>query len=727
MSEPCLSTSLRCLSAMLQHHGLIIREDELVRRFALGPEELDDSLILRVATDLGYKARRWRASFRKLERLGEAFPVLARLRNGRTVIVNGIFRPEDKEVGGRRSRAKPGLQVVVTDPMADRPGFLFVDRAEFEKAWDRTLIMLRPNTADDKDGRSFNIGWFVPEIMRQRSLLRDIAIAVMVLHMLALTVPIFFQLVVDRVLVHETMSTLVVLVVGVVLAILFDSAFGFLRSYLMLYATNRIDIRLARLTFAHLASLPIGFFERVPAGLLTKHMQQAEQIRQFLTGRVFFTLLDATALLVFLPVLWFYSAKLTLITLAFAGFIALVIAGLLVPYRQRLKALYDAEGQRQSMLVEAIHGMRTIKSLAIEPQQQRDWEEKSARAVRMHFRVGRIAAFASASTQGFQKLLMVAIVAVGASDVFTGTLTVGALIAFNMIAGRVIDPLVQLVSLVQDYQEAALSVRMLGTVMNEPGENRGEATRLRPPLDGSIEFDRVSFRYAGGGAPTLTDASFRIEPGMIVGVVGRSGSGKTTLTRLMQGLYTAEQGTVRMSGIDVREFDLAHLRQNIGVVLQDDFMFRASIRSNLSITRRDAAPEEIVEAARLAGAHEFIERLPQGYDTPLEEGASNLSGGQRQRLAIARALVRRPQVLILDEATSALDPESEAIVRRNLFSIAEGRTLVIVSHRLSLLQDADMILVLDRGSIVSTGTHQDLVHDCPIYRGFWQEQNRVAA
>jgi ATP-binding cassette, subfamily B, bacterial HlyB/CyaB len=268
---------------------------------------------------------------------------------------------------------------------------------------------------------------------------------------------------------------------------------------------------------------------------------------------------------------------------------------------------------------------------------------------------------------------------------------------------------------------------MLGTVMNEPGENRGDAARLRPPLDGSIEFDNVSFRYPGGSVPTLRDASFRIEPGMIIGVVGRSGSGKTTLTRLMQGLYTAEQGTVRMSGTDVREFDLAHLRQNIGVVLQDDFMFRASIRDNLSITRRDAAPEDIVEAARLAGAHEFIERLPQGYDTPLEEGASNLSGGQRQRLAIARALVRRPQVLILDEATSALDPESEAIVRRNLFSIAEGRTLVIVSHRLSLLHDADVILVLDRGSIVSSGTHHDLVQACPIYRGFWHEQNRVAA
>ena len=273
MSEPSLRrTSLRCLAAMLQHHGLIIREDELVRRFALGPEELDDSLILRIATDLGYRARRWRASFRKLERLGEAFPVLARLKNGRMVIVNGIFRPDDPEGSGPKSPVK----VVVTDPMADRSGFLFLDRAEFEPSWDRTLFLLRPKGVEETDKREFNIGWFLPEIMRQRRLLRDIAIAVLVLHMLALTVPIFFQLVVDRVLIHETVSTLMVLVVGVVLAILFNSAFTFLRSYLLLYATNRIDIRLARLTFAHLASLPISLFERVPAGLVTEHMQQAD-------------------------------------------------------------------------------------------------------------------------------------------------------------------------------------------------------------------------------------------------------------------------------------------------------------------------------------------------------------------------------------------------------------------------------------------------------------------
>jgi subfamily B ATP-binding cassette protein HlyB/CyaB len=270
-------------------------------------------------------------------------------------------------------------------------------------------------------------------------------------------------------------------------------------------------------------------------------------------------------------------------------------------------------------------------------------------------------------------------------------------------------------------------VRMLGTVMNEPGEHRGEIARLRPELDGGIEFDRVTFRYPGAATAALQEVSFRIEPGMIIGIVGRSGSGKTTLTRLMQGLYTTEQGTVRLSGIDVREFDLVHLRQSIGMVLQDDFLFRGTIRDNIAATRREANPEEIVEAARLAGAHEFIERLPHGYDTPLEEQASNLSGGQRQRLAIARALLRDPRILILDEATSALDPESEAIIRRNLLDIAQGRTLVIVSHRLSLLGDADRILVIHEGRIASAGTHQELIRGCAIYRGFWQQQNRLAA
>jgi ATP-binding cassette, subfamily B, bacterial HlyB/CyaB len=518
MTDHPFSTSLTCLAALLRHREVVLSEEELARRFALGPEELDDALILRITTDVGCRARRWRTSFRKLERLGEAFPVLARLKNGHMVIVNGVT--PDNNVP----------EVVISDPLADRADFVFLSRPAFEAAWSGTLFLIRRETTEEGTERPFGIGWFVPEILRQWSLLRDVALAVMALHLLALALPIFFQLVVDRVLVHEAVTTLWVLVGGISIAILADALFGYTRTYLLLFATKRIDIRLARQTFAHLQGLPIGFFERLPAGLLTKHMQQTEQIRQFLTGRLFFTMLDASALLVFLPVLWIYSPKLTLITLGFAGAIALVIAALLVPYRRRLKELYDAEGGRQSLLVESIHGMRTIKTLAGEPQQQRDWEGKSARAVGTHFRVGKLAAAGGTITQALQKLLLVAIVGVGAFDVFAGTLTVGALIAFHMISGRVIDPLVQLTSLVQDYQETALSVRMLGTIMNEPGEHRAAGAALRPDMDGSIEFDGVTFRYGRSSTPALREISLRIEPGMVVGIVGQSGSGKTTIT-----------------------------------------------------------------------------------------------------------------------------------------------------------------------------------------------------
>lgn len=715
MTDPRPSTSLSCLAALLRHRGIPVSDEDLARRFALGREELDDALLLRIATDLGCRAKLWRTSFRKLERLGEALPALARLKNGRMVIIVGVATD-----GGRS-------EVVISDPLADRPELVFLSRSSFETAWSGSLLLVRRESTEENGERPFGISWFVPEILKQWNLLRDVALAVMTMHVLALALPIFFQLVVDRVLVHEAVTTLWVLVGGISLAICIDALFGYIRTYLLLFATRRIDIRLARQTFAHLQSLPIGFFERLPAGLLTKHMQQTEQIRQFLTGRLFFTLLDASALLVFLPVLWFYSPKLTLVTLGFAGAIALVIAALLVPYRRRLRELYDAEGSRQSMLVESIHGMRTIKSLAGEPQQQRDWENKAARAVGMHFRVGKLAAFGSTVTQALQKLLLVAIVGVGAFDVFAGTLTVGALIAFHMISGRVIDPLVQLTSLVQDYQETALSVRMLGTIMNEPGEHRVSGAALRPAIDGRIEFDRVTFRYGASAAPALREISFQIEPGMVVGIVGQSGSGKTTLTRLIQRLHTADEGTVRLSGTDIRELDLGHLRRNIGVVLQDSFLFRGTIRDNIALAAPGASPERVAEAAQLAGADEFIERLPQGYDTRLEEQASNLSGGQRQRLAIARALAAQPSILVLDEATSALDPESESIVRRNLFSMASGRTLVIVSHRLSMLIDADLILVLNRGIIDSVGSHGDLMKTSPIYRRFWHEQNRFAA
>jgi subfamily B ATP-binding cassette protein HlyB/CyaB len=306
-------------------------------------------------------------------------------------------------------------------------------------------------------------------------------------------------------------------------------------------------------------------------------------------------------------------------------------------------------------------------------------------------------------------------------------MTVGALVAFNMLAGRVSGPLVQIVTMVHEYQEIALAVQMLGEVMNQKPERDDARPGLRPELTGRIEFENVTFRYSAEGDPALEGVSFAIPAGSIFGIVGRSGSGKTTLTRLIQGLYPIQQGLLRIDGFDARELDLVHLRAGIGVVLQDNFLFHGSVRDNIACVKPNASFEEVARAARMAGADEFIERLPRGYDTILEENAENLSGGQKQRLAIARALITDPRLLIFDEATSALDPESEAIIRENLRKIAFGRTVIIVSHRLSMLANAEAILVLDRGRIAGIDRHEQLLARCATYRQLWQQQTRQVA
>jgi ATP-binding cassette subfamily B protein len=635
------------------------------------------------------------------------------LKNGNFIVVVGF------------KDAEAGPSIAVLDPLAKPANVIFLlEQARFEEAWAGEVILLKREYPLLDEKQPFGLRWFLPEMFRQRRFLRDVAVSALVLHLLALTIPIFMQLVIDKVLVHQGYSTLYVLTSGVILALVFDAIFSFLRQYYLLLSTNRIDIRLAQKTFSHLMRLPITYFETGTAGVITRHMQQTEKIRQFLTGRLFSTILDASILVIFLPLLFFYSVKLAVIVLVFAAAIAGVVFSLIPAFRTRLQALYNAEAERQAMLVETIQGMRTVKSLAVEPQRRRDWEDRSARAVDMHFRVGKISMTAHTAMTLMEKLMTVTIIAVGAHAVFEQALTVGSLIAFQMLAGRVVAPLVQIVALVHEYQETALSVRMLGEIMNRPAEGLRDSGGLEPDLKGRIEFEGVTFRYAPNAPPAINNLTFTLPAGKVVGVVGRSGSGKTTLTRLIQGLYPLQEGVIRFDGVDIREIDLAHLRQKIGVVLQDNFLFRGTVRENIAVTKPTAGFEEIVETARIAGAQEFIERLPQGYDTLLEENGANLSGGQKQRLAIARALLPQPRILILDEAANALDPESEAIFLNNLSQLVVGRTVIMVSHRLSTLINADAIMVLNRGFVVDAGRHEDLIKRCQIYAHLWQQQTR---
>jgi subfamily B ATP-binding cassette protein HlyB/CyaB len=701
-------TAVQCLAAIAQHHGLQINPERLIDEYALGAEEPGDNLLLRMAADHGMKAKAARLGWDDLLAQDGVFPVMARLQDGNMIIVAGA-RADTDEVG-------------VLNPGASDAGVIMVSRAAFCERWLGEVLFVRRDHKLSDPNQPFGLRWFIPEILKQKAAFRDIFIAAVAMHVLSLASPMFFQLVIDKVLTHQSVTTLWVLVIGIVMALLLEAGLSYVRQLLTLAASNKIDMRLTRRTFAQLLALPIDFFESQTAGIITRHMQQLEKIRNFLTGRLFMTGLDLIALVVFIPVLFSYSFKLAMIVLLF-GVIIAVIVMLMVPiFQRRLQELYAAEGARQAMLVETIHGMRTVKALAIEPNQRREWDQRSAESISMHFRVGQVSITGNAITDFLGKLLPVALIAIGAQGVFDQTLSVGALIAFQMLSQRVTQPLIALVGLINDYQETALSVRMLGEVMNRAPEGRAGAGGLRPVLNGEIKFEDVTFRYPGAQATALDRTAFTIQQGTVVGIVGRSGSGKTTLTKVIQGLYPVKEGIVRFDGIDAREIELSHLRRQIGVVLQENFLFRGTVRQNLTVTKPDATFEEIAEAAAAAGADEFIERLPQGYDTPLEENASNLSGGQKQRLSIARSLLAKPRILILDEAASALDPESEAIFISNLSKIAVGRTVVMISHRLSTLVNADAILVMQRGRLVDAGTHEQLLQTSDTYQHLWNQQ-----
>ncbi|MBR5194875.1 MAG: peptidase domain-containing ABC transporter [Akkermansia sp.] len=714
-------TFLYCLVSICRHHNLDADVRRLLHEYAV-EEEPSLNLLRKMADDLGLTTRRGRLKWSALEEREHIYPSIAVKKDGKACVLCGM-REMPPPPGQQPAEDAPSL-IGVWDPVPPAQGrspeIQWLSQAQYEEQFSGEVVLCKRVFSLLDEERPFGLLWFIPEFARQKKLLGEVATAVLAISAIGLVTPLFFQTVVDKVLVHQSYTTLTVLGIAVCVALLFNAVLEFLQNYLLIYATNRIDIRLATKTFHKLLNLPVDFYERISSGVLIKHMQQTEKIRQFLSGSLFFSLLELVSLVVFLPVLFWYSTKLSIVVLLFTLLMALVIAVLIKPFQRRLEELYQAEGRRQSMLVEAIHGVRTVKSLALEPVMQRKWNDTAAFAISRYFNVAKISMTARTLSHWLERLMGVCIIWVGAMAVFDAEISVGALIAFNMLAGRVTGPLVRIVGLVHEYQQTSLSVRMLGVVMNARDEQVGGG--IRQPLRGEISFENIRFHYLPDAPPAIRDFTYRIQPGTTVGLVGRSGSGKTTVTKLMQGLYPLQQGVIKYDGIDIREIDRAHLRSHIGVVLQDNYFFHGTIRENLTLTKKDATMEEVIYAARVAGAEEFIQNLPRGYDSMLEENASNLSGGQRQRLAIARALLPNPRILIFDEATSALDPESETLIRKNLKQIARNRTVFIISHRLSILCRADDIVVLEKGAILEHGTHRQLVASGGLYADFWRQQ-----
>ena len=700
-------TALRALFLLAVHHGVTLSPQDLPH--LTGP---DFAPILQATLDrLGFRTRLMQeTTWSQAASLGSAFPVLADRKDGRWFILVHVVG------SGVEARA------AVLDPATEAEGVRLIGRSEFEKIWSGRLLLARPKMLSQTERTPFGLHWYLPSIDSQRGLLAGVAVSAILGNLIAFSMPLLFQIMIDRVISHQAWNTLLALLCIFVLMAGFDAGFSYVRQRLMQIAGGKIDAQIGARAFARLLDLPLSVFETTASGVLVRNMQLTENVRQFLTGKLFQTLLDAALFPVLIGILILLSGTLTLMVLLFACAIAAVIGVLLPVMRRRLDRLYAAEAERQSHLVETLHNMHAVKALVIEPARRRLWDTDLAAAVTRQWDVGQIGALASAMTGLLERLMQVAVIGYGATLVMQGFITTGTLVAFLMLAGRVTGPLVQIVGLISEWQEASLSIRMLKGTLDHPPERGLTIRPIRPRLTGELSLDQLTFTFPGATRPAIDRISLSIPAGSTIGIVGRSGSGKTTLTRLIQGIEAPQSGSIRFDGHDIRHIDLDHLRNSLGVVLQENLLFKGTVRGNIAIARPEARPEHIVAAARLSGADDFIRKLPAGYETIVQEGGVNLSGGQRQRIAIARALLAAPPLLILDEATSSLDPESEGIVNRNLAAMAEGRTVIIVSHRLSSLIRANSIIVMDEGRIVDMAPHATLVVRCEIYRQLWLQQ-----
>jgi ATP-binding cassette, subfamily B, bacterial HlyB/CyaB len=543
------------------------------------------------------------------------------------------------------------------------------------------------------------------------------------LQLFALATPLIFQVIIDKVLVHRSMSTLDVLVVAFLAISIFETLLGALRTYVFSHTTNRIDVELGARLFRHLLALPIAYFQARRVGDSVARVRELENIRNFLTGSALTLTIDLFFTFVFLAVMFVYSSFLTWAVIASFPFYIAVSAVATPVFRRRLDEKFARGAENQAFLVESVTGIETLKSMAVEPQMQRRWEEQLAGYVTASFRVTNFGNIASQGIQLISKLTTGATLYLGARLVIDGDLSVGELVAFNMLAGRVSQPVLRLAQIWQDFQQARLSVARLGDILNTPAESTYSASRSSIPLiNGSVKFDQVTFRYRIDGPEVISDVDFEVPAGQIVGIVGPSGSGKSTVAKLIQRMFVPESGRVQIDGVDLAVVDPAWLRRQIGVVLQDNILFNTSVRENIALADPAMSMDRVIEAATLAGAHDFILELPEGYDTVVGERGSSLSGGQRQRIAIARALVTNPRILIFDEATSALDYESEQIIQSNMRRIVEGRTAFIIAHRLSTVRRANRIITIEQGRIVEDGTHDELVRSGGRYAMLYRLQ-----
>ena len=687
---PHRSGAFAAVCQVAGYHGVQTTPAQLAHRLALGRAVPSAEDLAQAAKAIGLKARIIQNPTAKRLR-SIPVPAIIKVRDG-TWAIFGV------ELTPNRFR--------LVDPVTKLQEELSIE--EILQRLDRDVILIGKSRQLAAEQLRFGFSWFIPPLKRYWRPLTHVLVASFFISLFGLARPLVFQLVVDKVLVSKSYSTLIVVISAMVLLAIFESVLKYLRAHTLNHTSNRIDVELGAKLFAHLMRLPISYFERRPAGVIVTRARELESVRRFMTDQGLLSAIDLLFIFIYIFVLFLYSPSLTWIVLLVSPSY-LIIGGLLRPaYRRLIKDKFRRWSKSQQLLVECVVGMQTLKAAAVEPIFQKLWEQRLSAYVKTSFQSVILGAMAQNGVEFVTRISTALILFFGAQQVIGGTLTVGGLIAFIMIANRVTEPILRTSQLYQGFQEIQVSLEHLGDILDAPVEEHSQASTVLPRGRGKIDVNDISFRYRPELPEVVKNFSLSIAPGEIIGLVGPSGSGKSTVTKLLQRLYAPTSGEILFDGVDIATVDPAWLRRQLGVVLQENFLFNQTVHENIALARPEMPRAQVIRVAQLAGADEFISKLPQGYDSVIEERGANLSGGQRQRIAIARALATDPLVLILDEATSALDYESERIIRGNMKQIAQGRTVIIIAHRLAAVRNCNRIVGMVNGEIVEIGTHEEL-------------------
>lgn len=693
---------IRALILIAKHYGLKAEYNQIKHNFTFNNEEISEVNIIRAAKQMGLKAKLVNSNIEKLKKM--KFPAMIKLEKTGNIILTEINNDE--------------FSYLDLDSMIQLKGKI----NELITGWDRKLLLFtyRETVVED---RKFGFKWFVKIIFNFNKPLKEVLFSSLLLQLLGLISPAIMQIIIDKVLVHGTSSTLWIIACCLLFTIAFEWLLSIGRMLIFTHMTSRVDVLFNSKLFAHLHSLPIKYFEDRKVGEITNRIRETEKIRSFLTGTPITTVIDVIFIVIYLVIMFFYSIKLSVeVLLLLPAFI--LLSFIVSPmFKQNVKNRFEKNSELTAYLVECISGIGTLKGMAAEKIFEKKWENKLANYVVASYKTKFLGNVTNSIAKLIQDLLNLLILWTGTKEVLNGNLTVGAFIAFRMYSSHIIMPIIRTLQLWQTFQQTGVAINNLKDIFDTNPETELSKTKtVLPGIDGSIEFNKVNFKYDPEGQEILKDVSFKIQPGSSIGIIGRSGSGKSTVSKLIQKLYGINKGKILLDGIDTTLVDPNWIRRQIGVVLQDSYMFNGTIKENIDITKQGYSDEEIIKAAELAGAHEFISELQHGYNTPVGEKGNLLSGGQKQRIAIARALLTNPRILIFDEATSALDYESESIIQRNMKKIIKGRTVLIIAHRMSTLRDVDYILSLDKGEVVEFDRKENLMKSNGLFSYMCSQQ-----